>query len=120
MKNTFSINKQNLLCCFLSSKRVVTMGFPCRNERCKKQFSTKVNRNKHDRTKRHYQEAVRSTRDIPYNGATKLYSCSTANCTATSKYKHNIIKQLKSCYTVNKNKKSVNENKFAAFVISHF
>ena len=27
------------------------MGFPCRNESCGKQFSTKFNRNKHERIK---------------------------------------------------------------------
>ena len=87
------------------------MSFPCRNDSCKKQFSTKFNRNKHERIKGHYQKAVRSARDIPHYGATKLYSCPTANCTATSKYNHNIIIHLNSCYTVNKNKKSAIENK---------
>ena len=114
MKSRFSINKQNLLCYILCSKYVVTIGFPCRNESCKKQISTKFNRIKHEQTKAHYQEAVRSTREIPYNGVTKFYPCPTADYTATSKYKHNIINHLKSCYTVNKNKNSAKENKICS------
>ena len=40
--------------------------------------------------------------------------CPTINCTTTSKYKHNIIKHLKSCYIVNKNKKAVGDNRICS------
>ena len=86
------------------------MPFPCRSENSQKQFSTKFNRNKHKRIKKHYQADERSTHNIPSDEQTKSYSCTTTNCTTTSRYKHN-IKHLKSSYSVNKNKKAASENK---------
>ena len=86
---------------------VRTMPFPCRSENCKKQFSTKFNRNRHEWIKKHYQADEGSIHNIPYDEQTKLYSCLTTNCT-TSRYEQNIIKHLTLCYSVNKKAKSKN------------
>ena len=96
------------------------MTFPCWSENCKKQFSTKFNRNKHERIKKHYQADERLTHNISYNEQTKSCSCPTTNCTATSRYKHNIIKHLKSCYIVNKNKKAASEDKICSICSKSF
>ena len=96
------------------------MPFPCRSENCKKQFSTKFNRNKHEQIKRHYKADERSTHNIPYDEQTKLYSCPTTNCTTTSRFKHDIRKHLKSCYGVNKNKKAASENKICSIYNNSF
>ena len=45
----------------------------------------------------------------------ELLKCPTTDCVTTSKYKYNIIKHLKSCRKVNKNKKGANENKICSF-----
>ena len=37
--------------------------------------------------------------------------CQTPGCATTSKYKHNIVKHLKSCYSVNKNRGKGADNK---------
>ena len=87
------------------------MVFPCCNESCKKQFSSKFNRNKHEKIKGHSQENAKPIRKIPFDRSTKLFSCPTIDCTTTSKYKDNIVKLLKSCYIVNRNKKAASDNK---------
>ena len=60
------------------------------------------------------------THNISYNEQTKLYSCPTTNCTTTSRYKHNIIKHLKSCYIVNKNKKAASKDKICSICSKSF
>lgn len=87
------------------------MVFLCREESCKKPFSTKFNRNKHERSKKHFQEDAKTIREIPFDRSTKLFSCPTIDCTTTSKYKDNVVKHLKSCYKVNMNKKAATDNK---------
>ena len=37
--------------------------------------------------------------DIGFNEETKLFHCPTAGCAMSAKYKYNIVKQLKSCYS---------------------
>ena len=53
--------------------------------------------------------------DITFNEETKLYHCQTAGCATNTntnaKYKYNIVKHLKSCYTVNKNERKAADNK---------
>ena len=96
------------------------MGFPCRNESCGKQFSTKFNRNKHEQIKGHFHGEARPVREIPFNDATKVYMCPTVNCRTSSKYKHNIIKHLKSCYQVNSIKKVADNNKICSICHERF
>ena len=104
------VSKNKLLLVFLLHQTcwiVRTMPFPCRRESCKKQFSTKFNRNRHEWIKKHYQADEGSIHNIPYDEQTKLYSCLTTNYT-TSRYEQNIIKHLTLCYSVNKKAKSKN------------
>ena len=86
------------------------MAFPCRNETCSKQFSTKFNRNKHERIKGHFQEK-KGSHKIPFDETKQLNTCPTENCTTSSKYKHNITKNIKSCNVTNNNKKVAHDNK---------
>ena len=90
------------------------MAFPCRNENCDKEFSTKFNRNKHERIKRYAPENVSSLGEILSDDSSRLFKCPTIHWTTTSKYKHNIIKHLKSCYIVNKNKKAAGDNRICS------
>ena len=88
------------------------MRFPCRDESCGKSFSTKFNRNKHERATGHFQEEQeRSVREIPFDESKKLYMCPTDDCKTSSKFKHNIIRHLKLCYRVNNDRKLNEENK---------
>lgn len=79
----------------------------------KKQFSEKLNCNKHERIKKHFQDNdKRPVRDdIPYDKIIKLFTCPTINCTASSKCKSNTVKRLKSCSIVNTNKQSSKNHK---------
>ena len=87
------------------------MRFICRNQTCQNQFSTKFNRNKHERIKGHFEESKPATRKIPHDPSTNLYSCPTIGCKTTSKYKQNILKHLKSCSQVNVNRAAAKENR---------
>ena len=97
------------------------MGFFCRDESCQKSFSTRFNRNQHEKLKGHAPET--SNREIPRGEKSGLFKCPTIDCATTSKYKYNIIKHLKLCRKVNQNKKGGNENKISSFcskVYVHF
>ena len=97
------------------------MKFLCRNNDCGKSFSTKFNRNKHERTSGHFhEEAERSVRVIPFDESKNLYVCPTVDCKTSSKYKHNIIKHLKLCYRVNNDKKFTTDNKICTICDKHF
>ena len=96
------------------------MGFPCCNESCGKQFSTKFNRNIHERIKGHSNGDARPVQEIPFNNAAKVYMCPTVNCRASSKNKYNIIKHLKSCYQVNSNNKVADNKKICSICHKHF
>ena len=87
------------------------MRFVCRNQTCQKQFSTKFNRNKHERIKGHFEESKQATCKVPHDPSTNLYSCPRIDCKTTSKYKQNILKHLKSCSQVNLNKATAKENR---------
>ena len=103
------------------SKRIINMmGFLCRNESYGKQFSTKFNRNRHERIKGLFHGDVRPVREIPFNDATKVYMYPTANCRTSSKCKHNIIKHMKPCYKLTATRKSPTTTRFAASVINTF
>ena len=94
------------------------MGFPCRDEKCKKSFSTRFNRNKHEKLKGH--AAVTSDRKIPMDETTGLFKCPTINCTTTSKYNYNIVKHLKKCHKARKNKKDPNKKKVCSYCNKEF
>ena len=89
------------------------MVFSCRDESCKKSFSARFNRNRHEKLKAQAPET--SNRQIPCDGKSGLFKCPTTDCATTSKYKYNIIKHLKSFRKFNKNKKGANENKICSF-----
>ena len=63
------------------------MVFPCRDESCKKSFSTEFNRNKHEKLKEHAPET--SIREIPRDARSGLIKCPNTDCATTSKYKYN-------------------------------
>ena len=89
------------------------MVFPCRDDSCKINFSTRFNRNRHEKLKGHAPET--SNREIPRDEKNELFKCPATDCATTSKYKYNIIKHLKICHKINKNKKGANENKICNF-----
>ena len=60
--------------------------------------------------KRHWSEN-NTDPDISFNEETKLFHCQTAGCATTAKYKYNIVKHLKLCYSPNKNQRKVADNK---------
>ena len=49
--------------------------------------------------------------DINFNEETQLLHCPTAGCATTAKYKYNIVKYLKSSYSVNKCRKRAADDK---------
>ena len=61
----------------------------------------------HEKLKGHTPET--SNREIPRDEMSGLFKCQTTDRAATSKYKYSIIKHLKSCRKVNKNKKGANK-----------
>ena len=87
------------------------MRFICPNQTCQKQFSTKFNRNKHERIKGHFEESKPAIRKIPHDRSTNLYSCPIIGCNTTSKSRQNILKHLKSCSQVNDNRAAAKENR---------
>ena len=84
------------------------MSFVCRGVDCKKSFSSKFNRNKHERIKGHF---LQSSLEIPYDDSTGLFSCSTVGCQTTSKYKASIKKHLDICKQIKINKEVVAKNR---------
>lgn len=85
------------------------MDFPCRSETCKKKNSTKFNRNKPERIKKSFED--NGKRLVRYNKTIKLFTSPKIDCTASSKYKSNMIKHLKSCSIIKINKETGNYNK---------
>ena len=76
------------------------------------QFSSSYNHNKHERAKGHGpKNETTGSRNIPFDEETEMFTCPINGCTTSSKYKHNIVKHLKSCYDVNKYKKSAAQDK---------
>ena len=73
-----------------------------------------------ERIKGYFHGDARPVREIPFNDATKVYRCPAVNCRTSSKYKHNILKHLKSCYQVNSNKKVADNNKTCSISHKHF
>ena len=105
-------NKQSEKVCFLFGcfcLKLLIMDFPCRGENCKKSFSTKLNRNRYKKVKKHGPVEVKTK--IPFNETSKLYNCPTDGCIVESKYKHNVLKHLKLCDQLRKKKKIVTMNK---------
>ena len=89
------------------------MVFLCRDENCKKSFSIKSNRNKHEKLKKHG-PIITKTR-ILFDESSKLYACPTEDCNVQSKYKANVLKHLKSCDAIRKKRKSITSNKICPF-----
>ena len=84
------------------------MDFPCRSENCKKSFSTKSNRNKHEKLKNHGSQLEEKTK-IPFFDT--LYRCPANGCDVESKYKYNIVKHLKICVELKKRRNTVANSK---------
>ena len=81
----------------------------CRSDHCNKTFSTIFNRNKHEKKKGHGPKDQK--REIPYDAEQNLFSCPSAQCETSAKYKYNIVKHLKSCNKINKKKKVIKGRK---------
>ena len=90
------------------SNYLLKMDFPCRGENCKKSFSTKSNRNKHEKLKNHGPQLEEKTK-IPC--VDNLYRCPANGCDVESKYKHNIVKYLKIYVELKKKRNTVANNK---------
>ena len=69
------------------------MVFTCREENCKESFTTKSNRNTHERLKNHRPQ----TDDKNESPFFDVFHCQTNGCVTKSEYKHNFVKQLKTC-----------------------
>ena len=96
------------------------MGFSCRNESCGRRFSSKFNRNKHERIKCHFHGDAKPVQEILFSDAAKVYTSPTVNCRTSWKYKHNIINLLKSCYQVNSSKEVTDIDKICSICHKHF
>ena len=55
--------------------------FSCRDENCKKGFSTRFNRDKHEKLNGYATET--SNREIPCDEKSGLFKCSTTDCATT-------------------------------------
>ena len=84
------------------------MVFICLKENCKKSFSSKSNRNKHERLKNHRPQTDGKNK-IPY--FKDVFHCPTNGCVTKYKYKHNIVKHLKMCTDLKMKRNSVANNK---------
>ena len=73
--------------------------------------SSVPSRNKHKKKKGHQSENNIEP-NTSFNEETKLFHCQTNGCATTAKCKYNIVKHLKSCYSVNKNRRKVADNNF--------
>lgn len=82
------------------------MVFCCRGENCKSSFSTKSNRNKHEKKKGHGPEP---TPKPIIECVGDLFVCPNDECSTSSKYKANIVKHLKSCERLMKKRKGDNK-----------
>ena len=76
------------------------MEYHCRRN-CGKSFASISSRNKHVRKKEHFNKKE-SNHEINFDKESKLYLCPSTGCETASKYRHNIVKNLKSCKVVNK------------------
>ena len=65
---------------------LLKIAFPCRGENCRKLFSMKPNRSKHEKLKNHGPQLEEKTK-IPC--VDSLYRCPANDCDVESKYKHN-------------------------------
>ena len=68
-----------------------------------------VNRNKYEKFKGLWLQKKNNV--IEFNKELSLFICPTAGCSTTSKYKNNIVKNLKLCFAINQQRNSVADNK---------
>ena len=74
------------------SNYLLKVAFPCRGENCKKSFSKKSNRDKHEKLKNDGPQLQEKTKFPCFDN---LYSCPANGCDVEFKYKHNLVKHLK-------------------------
>ena len=84
------------------------MVFTCRKENCKKSFSTRSNRNKHERLK-NQRPPTDDKNEIPCFD--DVFHCPQNGCVSKSKYKHKIVKHLKMCTDLKMKRNTVANNK---------
>ena len=84
------------------------MVFTCRKENCKKSFSTRSNRNKHERLK-NQRPPTDDKNEIPCFD--DVFHCPQNGCVSKSKYKHKIVKHLKMCTDLKMKRTTVANNK---------
>ena len=98
--------------CFDVFCNLVVMKVKCRG--CDKTFSTKSNRNKHERAAGHGPSET-GEREIPYDSENGVYLCPTANCITTATTKRSITRHLKKCYDISINRKRNQQNKICGY-----
>ena len=69
----------------------------CPNSNCNATFSTKSNRNKHEKKKNHYPSIKVREQSIPYDEAGKVYKCKNKSYKAVSWKKSNMERHIKIC-----------------------
>ena len=99
--------------CFDVFCNLVVMKVKCRG--CDKTFSTKSNRNKHERAAGHGPSET-GERGIPYDSENDIYLYPTANCITTATTKRSITRHLKKCYHISINRKRNQQNKICGYV----
>ena len=84
------------------SNYLLKVVFPCRGENCKKSFSKKSNRNKHEKLKN---DGPQLQEKIP-----RALTIFTANgCDVEFKYEHSLVKHLKMCVELKKKRNPVDK-----------
>ena len=84
------------------------MVYPCRKKDRDRIFSIIFNQSKYENIKAHWSQKKNNV--IEFNKKLSLFICPTAGCSTISKYKNNIVKHLKSCFTINRQRNSVADN----------
>ena len=74
---------------------------PCRSVYCDKKFSTKTNRNKHERAKGHGPKD--KLPKIQFDSENGVYLCPTSNCKTTSGHNAVLFRHLIICSAVSLN-----------------
>ena len=85
------------------------MVFTCGEENCKKSFTTKSNRNTHERLKNHRPQTD-DKNEIPFFDDVFHYPAN--GCVTKSKYKHDIVKHLKIWTDLKIKRNTVANNKY--------
>ena len=92
------------------------MKVSCRT--CIKKFSTNTNRNKHERLTGHGPKD--NSKKVPFDTDNGVYLCPTANCNTSASTKRSIMRHLKNCSTISKNRRKHEQNKVCKYCQKRF